>query len=221
MTHSESEENYLKAVFMLSTADGQPVSTGAIAQYLSVQAASVTEKLNRMATKGLIDYRKSRGAVLTETGRSTALQIIRKHRLWELFLTEKLGFKWDEVHDLAEQLEHIASEQLISRLDQSLGFPTADPHGDPIPDARGHMPATGGNMLSYAEVNNTYEIISVRDSSAVFLRYLDKLNIALGQQLYVQQIEDFDGSVEFKTADGRTLVLSREAASNLMVKKAN
>jgi DtxR family Mn-dependent transcriptional regulator len=218
MAHSESEENYLKALYMLGGEGENPVSTGAIAQYLSVQAASVTEKLSRMADKGLLEYRKSRGALLTHVGRKTALNIIRKHRLWELFLTEKLGFGWDEVHDLAEQLEHIESDELIARLDKSLGYPSTDPHGDPIPDAEGNIQNPQGIQLSAAGAGSRCQLIAVSDSSPLFLRYLNKQQIALGQSLTVEQVEDYDGSIEIKIGDNRTLTLSREAASNLFVR---
>lgn len=217
MAHSESEENYLKALYMLGGGENQAVSTGAIAQYLSVQAASVTEKLNRMAEKGLLEYRKSRGSKLTAVGCRTALKIIRKHRLWELFLTEKLGFRWDEVHELAEQLEHIESDELVNRIDKNLGYPATDPHGDPIPDAAGNMDNPEGILLAAAPPGILCKLLSVRDSAPLFLRYLDKMNIRLGLTFTVLEVEEFDGSVEIELPDRRTLTLSRDAASNLFV----
>ena len=146
--HSFTEENYLKAIYHLSTGNNSVVSTNQIAEITNTKAASVTDMLKKLAEKKLINYIKYQGVTLTEAGKNAAVNIVRKHRLWEVFLVEKLGFKWDEVHDIAEELEHINSESLINRLDDFLGNPAADPHGDPIPDRSGtiHQKKTGKNF---------------------------------------------------------------------------
>ena len=134
-----SEENYLKTIYHLTTASDAEVSTNAIAEKMETKASSVTDMLKKLAEKGLINYKKYQGVSLTQDGKLAAKMSVRKHRLWEVFLVEKLGFSWDEVHDIAEQLEHIKSEKLINKLDDFLDNPTEDPHGDPIPDREGRI----------------------------------------------------------------------------------
>ena len=146
--HSFTEENYLKAIYKLQEANGEVVATSALAQAMGVHAPSVTDMLKRMARKKLVTYQKSKGFRLTDKGRQVAVGIIRNHRLWEVFLVDKLGFRWDEVHDLAEELEHIHSETLVNKLEAYLGFPKSDPHGDPIPDANSILPKSKSVLLS-------------------------------------------------------------------------
>ncbi len=179
LTHTLSEENYLKAIYHLEKHGIGKVSATAIAEELDNNPASVVDMLKRLTDKKLIQYDKNKGAVLTAGGHKIAVMIVRKHRLWEVFLHDKLGYSWDEVHDIAEQLEHIRDYDLPDRLDKFLGFPKYDPHGDPIPQSNGHLPAMASKPLSDVEVNRKIRITNVSDSSADFLRYLEKQGIGL------------------------------------------
>jgi DtxR family Mn-dependent transcriptional regulator len=214
-----SEENYLKTIFHLTNLTDSEVSTNAIAEMMETKASSVTDMLKKLAEKDLVNYKKYQGVSLTDKGKLTAKMIVRKHRLWEVFLVEKLDFAWDEVHDIAEQLEHIKSEQLINKLDDFLGNPTEDPHGDPIPDAQGRMAKTDKQLLSDLAVNQTGICVGVKDSSADFLKYLDKQEIALGSKIEIISKETFDLSTKIKV-DSRELNISNKIASNLFVKVA-
>lgn len=215
MTHSE--ENYLKIIYHLSQQTGKGVSTNAIAGVMESKPSSVTDMVQKLAEKGLVNYVKYQGVLLTEAGTFAALMIVRKHRLWEVFLVEKLDFSWDEVHDVAEQLEHIKSDKLINKLDEFLGFPTEDPHGDPIPDASGNIAAVEKKLLSEIALGKSVICVGVKDSSAPFLQYLDKQQIALGATLEVLSREDFDHSIQLKIKD-RELTVSNKIAANLFVK---
>lgn len=218
MTHSE--ENYLKIIYHLSQQSGKGVSTNAIAGVMESKPSSVTDMVQKLAEKGLVDYKKYQGVLLTEEGTFAALMIIRKHRLWEVFLVEKLDFSWDEVHDVAEQLEHIKSDKLTDKLDAFLGFPTEDPHGDPIPDPKGNITAIDKKLLSEILPGKIVICVGVKDSSAQFLQYLDKQQIALGASIEVISREDFDNSVHLKIKD-RQFSVSNKIASNLFVKPVN
>lgn len=215
VTHSE--ENYLKAIFHLGGLDGAAISTNAIAEQMETKPSSVTDMVKKLSEKGLVNYKKYQGVSLTATGRTTALAIIRKHRLWEVFLVEKLDFSWDEVHEVAEQLEHIKSEKLIDRLDQLLEFPKYDPHGDPIPGKNGEFQERDKLLLSKMPVNGKGVCVGVKDSSATFLKFLDKNNIALGNLIEVLDKEDFDNSLHIRVA-GNVLQVSHQIAANLYVK---
>ncbi len=212
-----SEENYLKAIYHLSTFDESEVSTNAIAEMMDTKASSVTDMLKKLAEKELVYYKKYQGASLTEKGRLMAKMIVRKHRLWEVFLVEKLDFTWDEVHDVAEQLEHIRSEKLIDKLDDFLGHPTEDPHGDPIPDGNGKMIKVDKLLLSEAKENQEVICVGVKDTSAEFLQYLDRQGIALGSKIKIVAIEPFDLSVIIKI-DEKQVIVSDKTATNLYVK---
>ena len=213
-----SEENYLKSIFHLSSDSELGVSTNSIADNLNTKASSVTEMLKKLGDKNLIVYKKYHGAQLTENGRKTALGIIRKHRLWEVFLVDKLNFKWDEVHDIAEQLEHIQSEKLTNELDKFLDFPTKDPHGDPIPNPAGFIKFTPKLRLSDLNIGETGKFIGVKDSSTTFLKYLDKRQISLGSNIKVLYQEEFDQSLHVGL-DETNLTLSIKTASNLYITK--
>lgn len=215
MTHSE--ENYLKGIYHLSKDGSLEVATNALAGYMDTKPSSVTDMLKRLADKGLVHYRKYQGVSLTEAGNRQALKVIRKHRLWEVFLVEKLDFRWDEVHEVAEQLEHIESEQLIDRLDAMLNFPDFDPHGDPIPDKDGAFKTREKVLLSSMKAPSSSMLVGVKDSSAPFLQYLDKHGIALGCRLTVVEQEAFDRSMTLGIA-GKMLQISHQIASNLYVK---
>ena len=193
-----SEENYLKAIYHLTTVTDTEVSTNAIAETMETKASSVTDMLKKLAEKDLVNYKKYQGVSLTDKGRLSAKMIVRKHRLWEVFLVDKLNFAWDEVHDIAEHLEHIKSEQLINELDDFLGNPTEDPHGDPIPNANGQIVATEKQLLSELIENQIGICVGVKDSSAEFLKYLDKQEIALGSKIEIIFKESFDLSTKIK-----------------------
>ena len=212
-----SEENYLKAIYHLTTATDTEVSTNAIAETMETKASSVTDMLKKLAEKDLVNYKKYQGVSLTEQGKLTAKMIVRKHRLWEVFLVEKLHFAWDEVHDIAEQLEHIKSEQLINKLDDFLGNPTEDPHGDPIPNANGQIVAIEKQLLSELVENQIGICVGVKDSSAEFLKYLDKQEIALGSKIEIIFKESFDLSTKIKVNEVE-LTISNKIANNLYVK---
>lgn len=212
-----SEENYLKAIYHLTTVNDTDVSTNAIAETMETKASSVTDMLKKLAEKDLVNYVKYQGVSLTDNGKLTAKMIVRKHRLWEVFLVEKLDFSWDEVHDIAEQLEHIKSEKLINKLDDFLGNPTEDPHGDPIPNAKGQMLAIEKQLLFELLENQTGICVGVKDSSAEFLKYLDKQEIALGSKIEIIFKESFDLSTKIKV-NGKELTISNKIANNIYVK---
>jgi DtxR family transcriptional regulator, Mn-dependent transcriptional regulator len=212
-----SEENYLKTIYHLIISSDKEVSTNAIAEMIETKASSVTDMLKKLAEKDLVNYVKYQGVSLTENGLLAAKMIVRKHRLWEVFLVEKLDFSWDEVHDIAEQLEHIKSEKLINKLDDFLGNPTEDPHGDPIPDAQGMIIKIEKKLLSELEQNQIGICVGVKDSSTEFLKYLDKNEIALGSKIEILLKEDFDLSLKIKVQN-REFSISNKIASNLFVK---
>ena len=212
-----SEENYLKTIYHLTTASGQEVTTNAIAEKMETKASSVTDMLKKLAEKDLIIYKKYQGVLLTEKGKLAAKMIVRKHRLWEVFLVDKLHFSWDEVHDIAEQLEHIKSEKLINKLDDFLGYPTEDPHGDPIPDAKGKINKVEKLVLAEMHENQIGICIGVKDSSTQFLKYLDKNQITLGSKIEVLAKEEFDLSLRIKVEE-KAITVSNMIASNLFVK---
>lgn len=215
---SQTEENYLKAVFSLSRKAGAGgVSTKAIAQMMETKAASVTDMMQRLNEKGFINYKKYQGVTLTKAGRQVAVSTVRKHRLWEVFLVEKLHFKWDEVHELAEQLEHIRSTDLTDRLDAFLGYPNFDPHGDPIPDKEGVFPTQTRNELAGYKTGQKVVVTGVRDTAPEFLQWLEKQNIRLGTHLQIENVMAFDRSMEVSFTEGH-LSLSEVMTQNLLVK---
>ena len=212
-----SEENYLKAIYHLITLSNASVSTNAIAEMMDTKASSVTDMLKKLAEKDLVNYKKYQGVSLTENGNLAAKMIVRKHRLWEVFLVEKLDFSWDEVHDIAEQLEHIKSEKLVNKLDEFLGNPTEDPHGDPIPNAQGKIVTIEKYLLSELKENQTGVCVGVKDNSSDFLKYLDKQQIGLGATIEIISKENFDLSLKINV-NGNELNVSNKIASNLFVK---
>lgn len=214
---TRSEENYLKTIFHLEGSETKHVSTNAIAEQMETKPSSVTDMAKKLAEKKLVNYIKYQGVSLTDYGVKTALSIIRKHRLWEVFLVEKLDFSWDEVHEVAEQLEHIKSEQLIDKLDRLLDFPRFDPHGDPIPTKDGEFKERAKQLLSEAPLNSMGICVGVKDSSAPFLKFLDKNNIALGQTIKILEKEEFDGSYIIEI-DKKKMHISNQIASNLYLK---
>ncbi len=213
---SHTEENYLKTIYKLAEAEpGQEVSTNRIAAALATRAASVTDMLRRLADKQLLDYEKYRGVRLTPEGQRLALLTVRKHRLWEVFLVQQLGFSWDEVHDVAEELEHVQSPLLMRRLDAFLNFPTLDPHGDPIPAENGAVRRPAHRLLAELGVGECGTLASVKDTSAPFLQYLDKMGLPLGAQVRILEKIAFDNSLEVQINNARILVISAEVGRNL------
>ena len=217
MKYSSSKENYLKAIFHLQEEDGM-VTTNALAAELNTRAASVTDMLKKLKTQKLLLYEKYQGFRLSNEGRKVAIQIIRKHRLWELFLVEKLHFGWEEVHEIAEELEHISSRKLIDRLDEFLGFPTADPHGDPIPDAQGKLMSRNDISLMDLKMNKMAEVSNISDQSPEMLDLLKHKNISLGTKLEIRKRFSVDNSVEIRIRNQSPVTISEHVAKNVFVK---
>ncbi|HNQ12055.1 MAG TPA: metal-dependent transcriptional regulator [Bacteroidia bacterium] len=212
-----TEENYLKAIYKLCEYSDTPVNTNAIANSIKTKAATVTDMLKKLNEKKLINYVPYKGVTLTKQGNKIALDIIRKHRLWELFLVETLNFKWDEVDKIAEQLEHIKSDDLINRLDSFLGFPKKDPHGDPIPDKNGVIDSSQQIRLSEVKINKPCIMSGVIDHSGSFLRYLEEINLQLGQIIKVVKYFDYDGSIDLMLDSKNTIHISKQVAGNVLV----
>jgi DtxR family transcriptional regulator, Mn-dependent transcriptional regulator len=215
---SLAEENYLKAIYHLSNNHGKNgVSTNAISDLLHTKPASVSDMLRKLSQKEVINYVKYQGVTLTDKGKKLALQVIRKHRLWEVFLVDKLNFNWDEVHELAEQLEHIQSKLLIDRLDEFLGYPSYDPHGDPIPDESGHIKAKKQTSISEAAQGVAGSVIGLKETSPLFLQYLDKAGIYIGARIKIIEKMEFDLSMEIQIDNKKTFVISNEVAKNIFI----
>jgi DtxR family Mn-dependent transcriptional regulator len=216
--YSFTEENYLKSIFKLSEQEHQDnISTNSIADALQTKAASVTDMIKKLSDKKLLKYEKYKGVTLTEKGRRVAVDTVRKHRLWECFLYDKLKFGWDEVHEIAEQLEHIKSELLIDKLDEFLDYPTHDPHGDPIPTKTGVVKKTNFVLLADAPEKTTLVMSGVVDHTPVFLQYLNRLNLALGSSFKMDEKIAYDGSVVV-IYEGKSIHLSKEVTKNILVK---
>ncbi|GLB47878.1 metal-dependent transcriptional regulator [Neptunitalea lumnitzerae] len=213
-----SEENYLKAIYHLSAKSGIAVTTNDLADAMDTKASSATDMIKKLADKDFVNYKKYQGATLTKEGRLIAASIVRKHRLWEVFLVEKLNFNWDEVHEVAEHLEHIKSDKLIEELDAYLDYPTVDPHGDPIPDKYGEIQAGKKVPLSSLKPSEKGLCVGVKNTSKEFLQYLDKIEIALGIELTIIEKEVFDGSVTIAYKEFQKNI-SAVAAANLYVRK--
>lgn len=219
MEYTLAEENYLKVIWKLQADNSGNVSTNDIAEKLKTKASSVTDMMMKLADKKLVNHKKYKGVRLTPAGNKIALQVMRKHRLWEVFLVEKLLFKWYEVHEIAEQLEHVRSNELTSRLDTFLGFPRFDPHGDPIPDANGEV-AVRKEVCLLSELGNGNKatITGVNDSSDEFLKHLEKIGMMLGKEITVVRRDAYDGSVVVKSGKAEK-TLTHRVASNLFVQK--
>lgn len=215
---SYTEENYLKALLHLTSeiADKTEAGTNELAVHLKVKPATVNDMLKKLKEKELINYEKYGKTSLTIKGKSMAIDIVRKHRLWETFLFEKLEFTWDEVHEVAEQLEHIQSDKLIEKLDKFLNFPEYDPHGDPIPKSNGNIPKVGTTLLSAIPCGDTCKITVVKDTSVVFLQYLKHLSIGVGTKIKVIDKIDFDGSMVILTGKNE-ITVSKKLADSLLV----
>lgn len=212
-----SEENYIKVIYRLSFISSKGISTSAIAEMLETKASSVTDMLKKLADKKMIHYQKYQGVNLTNKGIYTAKMIVRKHRLWEVFLVDKLHFSWDEVHEIAEELEHIKSEKLINKLDAFLEFPDIDPHGDPIPNEKGEIKKIHKKLLADVSLNISCKCVGVKDTSTEFLQYLDKQNIGLGTTFLIINREPFDNTIKVIINNNNEMLLSDKLASNLYV----
>jgi len=216
--YSYTEENYLKTIYKLSEQGNESINTNAIAEVLQTKAASVTDMIKKLAEKKLLNYEKYKGVALTEKGRKVAVDTVRKHRLWECFLYDKLKFGWDEVHEIAEQLEHINSEILTDKLDEFLEFPTHDPHGDPIPSKNGVFKKTNFILLCDAKPQQSLIMTGVADHSAVFLQHLNKITMMLGTEIKVIEKNEYDGSVAIEMPGKKSMHLSKDVAKNILVK---
>ena len=215
--YTHTEENYLKSIYKLSQKQKAGISTNAIADRMSTKASSVTDMIKKMADKKLVHYKKYKGVTLTAKGKKEALKVIRKHRLWEVFLLEHLNFHWDEIHDIAEQLEHINSDQLIEKLDRFLNYPKNDPHGDPIPDEQGQLPEDHSYLLSNLKTTDKALVVGVTDKSPAFLKYLDQVSIQLQTNLEVMAYYDFDQSMDVKVNESAIVHLSNKVTQNISI----
>ncbi|EAZ83038.2 metal-dependent transcriptional regulator [Algoriphagus machipongonensis] len=220
MSLTIAEENYLKAIYHLSDGGTKSVSTNDIAAEIKTKPASVSDMLRKLGDKAVIEYRKYYGVNITEEGKKIALGTIRKHRLWEVFLVDKLQFAWDEVHEVAEELEHIQSPLLIQRLDAYLNYPKFDPHGDPIPDEFGDVKARPRVALNEMEIGQSGQIVAVKDSSAAFLQYLDKVGAYIGARIKVMDKVEFDGSLEILVDQKKNLFMSKDVAANILIQQS-
>lgn len=217
-TLSFTEENYIKAIYSLSErTDAFETSTNEIAERTNTKPPTVSDMLKKLTEKKLVTYEKYKKVQLTAKGKQVAIHIIRKHRLWEVFLHDKLQFSWDEVHEVAEQLEHIHSEKLITRLDEYLGFPKYDPHGDPIPTANGEFHPLQRSILSDVEIGTTCQVVGVKDTSSLFLQYLQQVNVGIGTKVKVIEKIAFDGSLVISLRKGERLSVSKKFADNVLV----
>lgn len=215
---THSEENYLKTIFHISGKNNVPVATNAIADVLRTKASSVTDMIQKMAKKRWIHYEKYQGVTLTKKGRQMAALIVRKHRLWEVFLVDKLGFKWDEIHEIAEQLEHINDENLIDKLDVFLGSPKLDPHGDPIPDKEGNMVFHKDLTLDDMKMGETGIVIAVKEHTTDFLQYLESIKLMPGTLVKLHKIYEYDNSLLIE-CNGVELHISEKVSQKILIQK--
>lgn len=214
---SFAEENYLKAIYHLSISGEKSVSTNSLSEEMKTKPASVSDMIKKLADKGVITYQKYQGVNISKNGAIEALKVIRKHRLWEVFLVDKLKFNWDEVHEIAEQLEHIDSPILTNKLDEFLGYPRVDPHGDPIPDEQGNFSNAPKYALSEVTLQKQVIIVGVENSDSEFLKHLDKLNISLGSKVLVSDKNEFDGLMKVEILGHGEVHLSSKVTDNLLV----
>ncbi|MEO7265653.1 MAG: metal-dependent transcriptional regulator [Ferruginibacter sp.] len=214
MNFSHSEENYIKNIYHLQDESGE-VAASSLAALMQTKAASVTEMLKKLHGKKIINYQPYKSFSLTESGLKTALEVIRKHRLWEYFLVNKLGFNWDAVHEIAEELEHVSSTELISRLDSFLGNPMFDPHGDPIPDSKGKIKMVKHVALSELPLKIPAKVSSIKDQSASMLQMLKHYNIHIGSNIKVMRKFEFDSSIEIKIEKGPVSIISGQLSKNI------
>ncbi len=216
LNYTTSEENYIKAIYHLQKVDGM-VTTNELAAELQAKPASITDMMKKLKAKKLLNYQPYQGFRLTADGTKVALGIIRRHRLWEFFLAEKLKFTWDEVHEVAEDLEHVSNKKLIDKLDEYLGFPRVDPHGDPIPDANGKIEISKKICITELPVNTVTTVVSVSDQSSEILELLEHKKIAIGTKVEVKKKFEFDNSMEIKINRQPAITISEQLAKNIFV----
>lgn len=216
--HSLTEENYLKALFALSTSTGE-VNVNDLSRQLNIKMPTVTSMMKKLAQKKLVYYESYKPIRLTERGKREAGTIIRKHRLTEMFLVQVMGFGWEEVHEIAEQVEHIQAPELFEKMDQMLGFPAIDPHGSPIPDKNGKMVWPTYTKLSNCRPGDVLRLNAVLDSSSQFLKYLNGRDLKLGMKLQVKSVESFDQSMVVSYGTRRAETLSHKVADMLLGEK--
>lgn len=222
MQLSFTEENYLKAIYYLQLqSEENAVAVNEIANRMQTRPATVTDMLRKLSEKALIDYQKYKKTRLSTLGTECALQVVRNHRLWEVFLHEKLNFSWDEVHEVAEELEHIRSPKLIEKLDEFLGFPRFDPHGDPIPTASGNMEPASRMSLAEAATNTPFRLVGLKDTSSEFLQFLERFGLAIGTGVQVKERLDYDNSCLVKIGTGETVMFPSAVADKLLVVQAS
>lgn len=219
MNLTATEENYLKAIFKVSEKEKKSASTNALANQLGTTAASVTDMLKKLADKELINYERYKGVSLTSLGSKFATKLIRRHRLWEVFLVDKLRFSWDQVHDLAEELEHINSEELEARMDAFLNYPKFDPHGDPIPNADGKFTLRNQFQLSDLIPGHEATLVGVKTHTTSFLQYLNSLKIKLGTVIHIKDIVEYDKSMSILINKKDEVTISHDTAQNLLMKR--
>ena len=217
MNYSVSEENYLKAIYHLQETGGK-VTTNALAEKLQTKAASVTDMMKKLDGKKLLHYKPYYGFSLSAEGKRIALSVIRRHRLWEYFLADRLQFDWKEVHSIAEELEHVSSKKLIDKLDEYLGFPETDPHGDPIPDSKGKIRQSHTVALHQLPLNQPAEILQVTNQSDEILEHLKEKRLGIGARVEVKKVFAFDQSLEVKTKNGM-VTITQQLAKSLFAKK--
>ncbi|MBL0056138.1 MAG: metal-dependent transcriptional regulator [Chitinophagaceae bacterium] len=216
MNFTSTEENYIKQIYHLQQ-EKERVNTNSLAAEMKTRPASVTDMLKKLKNKKLLQYERYRGFKLTEPGKKIALGIVRKHRLWEFFLANKLGFEWDKVHVIAEELEHVSSDELISRLDLFLGNPSFDPHGDPIPDRNGKIPQVKQLNLLSLPLSQQATVSSVTNQTGEMLDMLKHYGIGLGTVLRIIKRFDFDGSLEIRVAKQPPCIITEQVAKNVFV----
>ena len=216
MNFTTSEENYIKSIYHLQQETGM-VNTNSLATEMNTRAASVTDMLKKLKTKKILQYERYKGFKLNETGKKVALGVVRRHRLWEYFLVDKLGFEWDKVHPIAEELEHVSSDELIKRLERFLGNPSFDPHGDPIPDSNGKVPVIKQLNLAALPVNQIVTVSSVSNQSQQMLEMLKHYHSGIGTKLSVVKRFEFDGSLEIKVVKKAACIISDQVAKNVFV----
>ena len=216
---SQTEENYIKAIYKISQTESKNVSTNAISKLIQTKAASVTDMLQRLSEKNLVNYEKYKGVNLTDEGKRIATQLVRKHRLWEVFLVNKLNFSWEEVHDIAEELEHINSNKLIDKLDEYLGYPKFDPHGDPIPNHEGKFTLRHQVSLSDMNEGESGQVIGVKIHDTPFLEHLNEIGIQLNTNMQVIEKKEYDQTRLVLIGKNMKTHISEKVASQLLMKK--
>jgi len=212
-----TEENYLKAIYNLNTdRNGKELGTNELANHLGISPATVSSMLKKLREKGFIHYEKYGAISLLEKGTREACKVIRKHRLWETFLVKKMEFSWDEIHDVAEQLEHIKSKKLVDQLDKLLGYPQYDPHGDPIPNAKGEIRSMHKTTLNKECLDKELKVVGVKNDSQAFLQHITQLGIAINSKIMIKSHHEFDGSSDVEI-DGKPHLITQQVAENIYV----